>query len=68
MAAVGMMVGGAIVNAVAFSGSNFLFSMFGHQKAEEERKWHNLAREQLQRARDSWNKKRTERLDFINET
>ena len=45
-----------------------MFSMFGHRKADEERKRHDLALEQLQRARDTWNKKRTERLDFINET
>ena len=68
MAGVAMMVGGAIVNAFAFSGSNFLFSMFGNRRIDEERKRHDLAIEQLQRARDRLSKTRTERLDFINET
>ena len=68
MAGVAMMVGGAIVNAFAFSGSSFLFSMFGNKQISEERKRHDLAIEQLQRARDQWARKRTERIDYINET
>ena len=32
----------------------------------KERKRHDLADEQLQRARDKWNKDRIKRLDFIN--
>ena len=31
----------------------------------KERKRHNLAEEQLQRARDKWNEDRMKRLDFI---
>ena len=42
--------------------------MFGNKRVDEERKRHDLAIEQLQRARDEWAKKRTERIDYINET
>ena len=33
---------------------------------EKERKRHDLAIEQLQKARDKWNKNRMKQLDFIN--
>ena len=58
-------VGGAAVNALAFSGTNFLFSRLTDH-GEEERKRHDLALEKLQRARDKWNEDRMKRLDFIN--
>ena len=58
-------VGGAVVNALAFSGTNFLFNRFTDH-GEEECKTHNLALESLQRARDAWNKDRIKRLDFLN--
>ena len=64
--AVAMMVGGAAVNALAFSGSNFLFSHVG-KDSDEERKRHDEAMEQLAAAQAKWNKERTQRLDFINE-
>ena len=49
MAAIGMMVGGAIVNALAFTGGSYLFSLLGDKsaKAEKERKRHDLAVEEL---------------------
>ena len=46
-----MLVGGAMVNALAFSGSNFLFSMLRNSDLNEERKRHDQAVEQLQVAR-----------------
>ena len=58
-------VGGAVVNALAFSGTNFVFSRLTDHGAEE-RKRHDLALEKLQRARDEWNRDRMKRLDFIN--
>jgi len=61
-----MIAGGALVNALAFSGTNFLFSQFGGHRDEMKR--HNLAMEQLSSARDEYFRKRTERLDFINKT
>ena len=61
-----MLVGGALVNALAFSGSNFLFSMLRDPGADEERKRHDKALEQLQTAQAEWSRKRAERLDWIN--
>ena len=57
--------GGAMINALAFSDTNFVFSRFSDH-CEEERKRHDLALEKLQRARDKWNEDRMKRLDFIN--
>ena len=57
MASIAMLVGGAMVNALAFSGSNYLFSMLRSSDLSEERKHHDQAIEQRS------NRKRTERLD-----
>ena len=62
-----MLVGGAMVNALAFSGSNYLFSMLRSSNLNEERKRHDQAVEQLQAAQTKWSRKRTERLDCISE-
>ena len=64
MATIALMVGGAITNALAFSGSNFLFSQMS---GAEERKRHNLAMEKLQHERDTWNEERLKRIDYINQ-
>ena len=65
MASVLFTISGAVVNALAFSSTNFVFSRLTDHGAEE-RKRHDLALEKLQRARDEWNRDRTKRLDFIN--
>lgn len=62
--AIAMMVGGALTNALAFSGSNFLFSQLS---GSAERKRHNLAMEKLQNDRDTWNEQRLQRIDYINQ-
>lgn len=62
-----MLIGGALVNALAFSGSNFLFSLFRSRGVDEERRRHDKAIEQLQAAQAEWSRKRSERLDWINE-
>ena len=62
-----MLLGGAFVNALAFSGSNYLFSMMKNSGVDEERKRHDLAVERLQATQTEWSKKRTERLDWVNE-
>jgi hypothetical protein len=62
--AVAMMIGGALTNALAFSGSNFLFSQMS---GAEERKRHNIAMEKLQHERDTWNEQRLERIDYVNQ-
>lgn len=67
MASIAMLVGGALVNALAFTGSNYLFTMLRSSGANEERKRHDKAVEQLQAAQEEWSKRRTERLDWIND-
>ena len=56
---------GAMVNALAFSGTNFVFSRLTDHDAKE-RKRHDLALEKLQRAWDEWNRDRMKRIDFMN--
>ena len=62
-----MLLGGAVVNALAFSGSNYLFSTLRSSGIEEERKRHDKAVEELQAAHEAWSRRRTERLDWLNE-
>jgi hypothetical protein len=64
MASITMMVGGALTNALAFSGSSFLFSQMS---GDQERKRHNLATERLQHDRDKWNEARLKNIDYINQ-
>ena len=66
MASIGFLIGGALINALAFSGSNFLFSSLSKKSVNKERKRHNKAIEDLQRAQIEWAKRRQERLDYIN--
>lgn len=66
MASIAMLLGGAVVNALAFSGSNYLFHRLESSGIDEERKRHDKAIEQLQAAQSEWSKQRTERLDWIN--
>lgn len=58
-----MLIGGAVVNALAFTGSNFLFSLIN---GDAERKRHDLALEGLQKSRDVWNQKRLDNIDYAN--
>ena len=62
-----MLLGGALVNALAFLGLNYLFSMLRSSSVDEERKRHDKAVEQLQAAQANWSRRRTERLDWKNE-
>ena len=67
MASIAAIAGGALINALAFSGTNAAFSLLGdHGKAEMKR--HNLAMENLSKAREDWNRERQQRLDLINKT
>lgn len=63
MATLVMMVGGALTNALAFTGSNFIFSKLS---SDAERKRHDLAIEKLQFDRDEWNEQRLKYLDYAN--
>ena len=66
MVSIGFLLGGAIANALAFTGSSYLFHSLSKDSIDKERKRHDLAIEQLQKAQISWQKKRQERIDFIN--
>ena len=48
MASIGFLIGGAIINALAFSGSNFLFSTLSEESIDKERKRHDKAIEDMQ--------------------
>ena len=50
MASIGFLIGGALINALAFSGSNFLFSSLSKESIDKERQRHDKAIEDLQRA------------------
>ena len=63
MASAAMVIGGAVVNALAFSGSNYLFSKLS---SDEERKRHDKAIEKLTKARDEYGKKRLALIDYAN--
>ena len=62
-----MLVCGALVNALAFSGLNYLSSLLHRSGIEEERKRHEKAVKQLQVAQAEWSRKRTEHLHWIYE-
>ena len=63
---IGFLIGGAIINGLAFSGSNFLFSSLSKESIDKERKRDDKAIEDMQRAQIEWAKKRQETLDYIN--
>ena len=67
MATLAMMAGGALINALAFSGTNAAFSLLGDHGGTE-RKRHDLAMEQLSKAREKYSEERQQRLDYLNKT
>ena len=50
MASIGFLIGGALINALPFSGSNFLFSRLSKESIDKERKRHDKSIEDLQQA------------------
>ena len=61
-----MLIGGALVNALAFTGSSHLFHRLSADNIDAERKRLDAAIEVLQKAQIEWAHKRQERIDFIN--
>ena len=57
MASIGFLIVGAVVNALAFTGSNFLFSSLSKESVDKERKRHDKAIENLQQAQIEWAKR-----------
>ena len=61
-----MLIGGALANALAFTGSSYLFNRLSKDSIGKERKRHDLAIEQLQKAQIKWAQLSQQRIDFIN--
>ena len=61
-----MLIGGALANALAFTGSSYLFHRLSADNIDAERKRHDAAIEALQKAHIEWAHKCQERIDFIN--
>ena len=66
MASVAMLIGGALANTLAFTGSSYLFHRLSKDSTVAERKRHDAAIEKLQAAQIEWAYKHQERIDFIN--
>ena len=66
MASIAMLIGRALVNALAFTGSSYLLHRLSSDNIDAERKRHNAAIEKLQAAQIEWTHKLQERIDFIN--
>ena len=62
MASIGFLIGGALVNALAFTGSNYLLSSLSKESIEKERKRHDKAVEDMQQAQLLWAKKKTRKI------
>jgi len=60
MASIGFIFGSALVNALAFTGGNFIFSLANKNGSMEEMERHNKAMEELSHKRDEWNKQQRE--------
>ena len=65
--AIAMMIGGAITSALAFSGSNYLFSLLHKKDADKERIRHDKAMEKYQNDHNEWIESRQKKIDFIND-
>ena len=54
MASIVMLIGGALVNALAFTGSSYLCHRLSADNIDAERKRHDAAIEALQKAQVDW--------------
>ena len=54
------------MNALAFTGSSYLFNRLSKENIDAERKRHDSAIEKLQKAQIEWAHKHQQRIDFIN--
>ena len=65
MASVVMLIRGALANALAFTGSSYLFHRLSADSIDAERKRHDSAMEALQAAQLEWVHNRQQRIDFV---
>ena len=63
MASIGFLIGGALVNALAFTGSNYLFSSLSKESIDKERKRHDKAIKDLQRVQIEFSSLSKESID-----
>ena len=61
-----MLIGGALVNALACIGGSYLFHRLSADNTDAERKRHNVVIEALQAAQIEWTHKHQQRINFIN--
>ena len=61
-----MLIGGAFANALAFTGSSYLFHRLSADNIDTKRKRHDAAIEALQKVQIDWAHKHQQRIDFIN--
>ena len=61
-----MLIGGALANALAFTGSSYLFHRLSADNIDAERKRHDAATEAFKKAQIEWTHKQQQRIDFIN--
>ena len=66
MASVVMLIGGALANALAFTGSSYLFHRLSKDSIDAKRKRHDAVIEKLEEAQIEWAHKRQQKIDFIN--
>ena len=57
MASIGFLIKGALIIALAFTGSNYLFSSLSKESTDKEQNRHDKAIEDWQRAQIEWAKK-----------
>ena len=60
-----MLIRGALTNALAFTGSSYLFLKLSKDSINAKRKRHDAVIEQLQKGQIEWVHKQQERIDFI---
>ena len=61
-----MLIGGALANALAFTGSSYLFHRLSKDSIDAKRKRHDVAIGALQAAQIEWTHKQQQRIDVIN--
>ena len=66
MASIAMLIRGALANALAFTGSSYLFHRLSADNIDAERKRHDAATETLQKAQIEWTHKCQQKIDFFN--
>ena len=67
MASIVMLIGGALANALAFTGTSYLFHRLSADNIDAERKRHDAAIEVLQKAQIEWAHKRQQRINLISD-